>query len=141
VSVLEQVSRESERLARLEAVGEVLAAETSREVVKWFCVECKRFFPKKPGPCVAESHTLQPRKVRMHAFGCGSCGAHISSEQAVHLAPCKRCGKVQWASESIHASARSASSAAEAPPVPEFDPRGGPVEESLRGMGLHSQFS
>lgn len=140
-SVLQQVERDAGRLARLEEIGERLGAETSRDTVKWFCMECEKWFPRVPESCSIGKHTMQSKKVRLYSFSCRSCGLYATAEKSVHLAPCKKCGKVQWAAASIHAIARKAAAAAAAGPVPEFDPRGAPVEESLRGMGVHTQYA
>ena len=140
-SVLQQVERDAGRLARLEEIGERLGAETSRDTVKWFCMDCEKWFPRVPESCASGKHAMQSKKVRIYSFSCRSCGLYATAEKSVHLAPCKKCGKVQWAAASIHAIARKAAAAAAAGPVPEFDPRGAPVEESLRGMGVHTQYA
>ena len=127
-------------LARTDAAEKVEAMEArmmdvdSREVTRWFCMDCDTWFTRSPTMCNADGHDVHAKRKTEWRFECNGCGTRAFHDREVCVAPCTKCGKSLWSKTSVFNVPRRSDGLAGAPAL---QTHGEPVAESLRTMGAH----
>ena len=120
--------------AKLEAMEERMMDVDSKEIVKWFCLDCEKSFQKNPLMCVEEGHDVRAKKKREFRFECVGCGHRMFHEREKCVAPCPKCSKSIWNKTSVYDVSRKTDGRVGS----ELMTHGEEVQESLRNSGGHA---
>jgi hypothetical protein len=102
-SVRAQAAAHVASLEQLEAMEGRMKEANAMERTAWCCMDCEKFFDKKPAACEAEGHSVVVRKRKQWAFKCAHCSHRTFHPSEVCVKPCPNCGKQAWESTSIYA--------------------------------------
>jgi hypothetical protein len=132
--VVERALGKTAQLEVLEAMESKMRETVSREVTKWACAQCERFYDAPPASCRAEGHDVSTSRKREWRFKCVGCGHRTYHGAKLCAKPCDKCGKFAWTAASIFNLKEGGTTLAS---TAQLRTHGDAVTESLRGMTAH----
>jgi hypothetical protein len=116
-------------------VQERMRDVTTRDVTVFCCLQCERFYRRRPELCEREGHQLVAKRKKEWRFECAGCRHRTFHDGPVCAKPCSKCGKSAWRAASIYNVGGGGTDAA--PAAETLRTHGDPVQESLRTEGAH----
>jgi hypothetical protein len=132
--VIDRVLARADTAERVEAMEAAMAEVTSKQVTRWFCADCERWFDRPPTMCHAEGHAITSAKKTQFAYRCDHCTRRVTAFERLYVAPCANCGHMAWTACSIYSQIKPGSERLDTMPV--LLPTGEAVENSLRSGGM-----